>query len=62
MNGMEITFQALTIIDTVTNLLEIIRINNKTSENVAQQFSNCWLACYPWPFRVVCDNGGEFIG
>ena len=59
---MEITFQALTIIDTVTNLLEIIWINNKTSENVAQQFSNCWLARYPWPFRVVHDNGGEFIG
>ena len=62
MNGMEITFQALTIFDTVTNLLEIIWIKNKTSENIVQQFSNCWLACYIWPFRVVHDNSSGFIG
>ena len=23
---------------------------------------NCWLARYPWPFIVVHENGGEFIG
>lgn len=62
MNGIEIAFQALTIIETVTNLLEIIWIKNKISENVAQQFLNYWLTYYPRPFRVVHDNGGEFIG
>ena len=61
-HGRPIVFKALTTIDPVTNLLEIIRINDKSSAHVAQQFSNCWLSRYPWPTRVVHDNGGEFIG
>ena len=57
-------FKALTAIDLVTNLLKIIWINDKSSQHVLQQFSNCWLSTtrYPWPTRVVHDNGGEFIG
>ena len=35
---------ALTVIDTFTNLPEIIRINGKTSKHVAEQFANVWLA------------------
>ena len=61
-NETELTFKALTIIDPVTNLIEIVRINNKTSENIAQQLSNVWLSRYPWPSRCIHDNGGEFIG
>ena len=61
--GIEVVFKALTAIHSVTNiLLEIIQINDKSSAHVAQQFSNCWLSRYPWPTRVVHDNGGEFIG
>ena len=61
-NGQELEFKALTIMDTATNLLEIIRINNKTSANITQQFANTWLSRYPWPVQVIHDNGGEFIG
>ena len=43
-DGIELIFKALTCIDPVTNLVEIIRINNKTSQHVAEQFSNCWLS------------------
>ena len=58
----EVLFKALTPIEPVTNLLKIIWINDKLSAHVAQQFSNCWLSRYPWPTRVIHDNGGEFIG
>ena len=55
-------FNALTCINPVTNLVKIIRIQNKTSKHVAQQFENCWLLKYPSPNRCVYDNGGEFCG
>ena len=58
----EIEFNALTRIDPVTNLVELIRINNKTSKHVTEQFENVWLARYPRPNKCVHDNGGEFIG
>ena len=45
--GTELLFKALTCIDPVTNLVEIIRINNKSSRHVAEQFANCWLSRYP---------------
>ena len=53
---------ALTIIDTVTNYPEIIRIHNKTAAHVALQFGNAWLSCYPHPIRCIFDQGPEFIG
>lgn len=58
----EVEFNALTCIDPVTNLVEIIRIENRTAAHIAQQFENCWLSRYPRPNRCVHDNGGEFIG
>ena len=61
-NGQEVEFSALTSIDMVTNLVELIRIENRTSNHVAQQFENSWLSRYPRPNRCVHDNGGEFIG
>ena len=45
--GREIEINALTCIELVTNLVEIIKIENKTAEHVAQQFENCWLSRYP---------------
>jgi transposase InsO family protein len=58
----ELVFQALTCIDTVTNLAEVIRIENKTSSHVAMKFENEWLACYPRPLRCIHDGGAEFVG
>ena len=55
-------FNALTSIDTVTALVELIRIENKTAEHIASRFAQSWLARYPWPARCVHDNGGEFTG
>ena len=61
-NGQELVFHALTCIDTVTNLTELVRINNKTAAHVGMRFENEWLARYPRPMRCVHDNGTEFTG
>ncbi|KAG7361664.1 reverse transcriptase RNA-dependent DNA polymerase [Nitzschia inconspicua] len=57
-----LTFSALTIIDMVTNLVEVVRIDNKTAAHVAMHFENSWLSKYPRPLNVIHDQGGEFIG
>ena len=61
-NGQEVVFRALTIIDTVTNYCEIIRINNKTAAHVGLQFENAWLSRYPRPLKCIFDQGKEFTG
>ena len=44
----QLSFDALTCIDLVTNLLEIYRYPvNKTASETAHLFENHWLACYP---------------
>jgi transposase InsO family protein len=58
----EYLFHALTCIDPVTNLTELIRIDSKQSLHVTQLFANCWLSRYPRPNRCLHDNGGEFTG
>ncbi len=55
-------FKALTVTDTVTNLVELIRIDDKRSNTVARKFAQCWLMRYPWPQRCVHDPGKEFTG
>ena len=57
-----VSFMALTIIDTTTNLTELVRLQNKTSAHVALQFENTWLSRYPLPMHCIYDQGGEFIG
>ena len=61
-NNENVYFNALTCIDPVTNLVEIIRIENKTANHVARKFEECWLNRYPRPNKCIHDNGGEFIG
>ena len=48
----DITFIALTIIDPVTNLTEIVRVDNVTVDHVARKFAFTWLSRYPWPENV----------
>ena len=62
MAGQKIQFHALTAIDTVTNLVELIRVDNKTAAHVAQQLENVWLSRYPRPLHCIYDQGGEFTG
>jgi transposase InsO family protein len=60
-NGQNLSFRALTIIDTVTNYLEVVCIQNATAQHVGHQFTQTWLSRYPRPDRVIFDQGGEFI-
>ncbi len=61
-NGRPYEYDALIVIDTVTNLVELIRIEDKNSASVARKYAQCWLSRYPWPQRCIHDPGGEFTG
>ena len=58
----EVEFNALTCIDPVSNLVELIRVDRKTAAHVGSRFEQSWLCRYPWPRRCVHDRGGEFRG
>ena len=60
--GHFIEFRALTVIDTVTNLVEIVRLDNSSASNAALKFQNTWLARYPKPMQCIYDQGTEFTG
>ena len=45
--GKVFEFKALTMIDTVTALVELTRVENKTAKHIARKLSQSWLARYP---------------
>ena len=55
---------ALTMIDPITNLLEIVCLPQvaPNAEMVMQAFENTWLSRYPKPMTIISDHGAEFIG
>ncbi len=57
-----VEFLALTCIYTMTNLVKISQIFEKSSYRVATSFEQTWLSQYPQPMWVICDNGEEFTG
>ena len=61
-NNVEVELNALTCIDTTTNLVELIRIDNKQMDHIRDKFTQAWLCRYPLPQRCVHDNGKEFVG
>jgi hypothetical protein len=38
-SGRQYEFEALTVIDTVTNLVELIRVDDKTTDTISQRLS-----------------------
>ena len=42
-NNKPCEFSALTCIDTASNLVELVRIDNKTSEHIRDKFGQTWL-------------------
>ncbi len=52
-------FFALTCNDTTTNLVEVARIVEKSSNHVATCFEHTWLSRYPRPMQVIHDDGGS---
>lgn len=59
-NNASTTFRALTMIDTVSNFVELTRVNNASSTEAARAFQQAWLYRYPRPVRVIHDAGTEF--
>jgi hypothetical protein len=55
-------FNAVTVIDTVSNLVELVRIDEKTSAHMARKYAPVRLSRYSWLERCVHNNGGEFVG
>ena len=62
MHGHTLKFIALTCIDPVTNLLEIVRSPDKSAESAWCAFEKSWLCRYPRPLRCLHDGGPEFMG
>ena len=56
----ELIFNVLTCIDTVTNLVELICINNHPAAHVAKKLEDKWLSRYPQPDHLIHDPGSEF--
>jgi hypothetical protein len=54
-------FYMLTIINRVTNLSEIVHLQNRTSAHAATVFINTWLARYLKPISCIYVQGSEFI-
>jgi hypothetical protein len=42
-NGQPVEFNALTCIDTASNLVELIRVDHKTAKHIRDKFSQSWL-------------------
>ena len=63
-NGAKFVFSALTCIDPVTNLVDIILLDgsNPGAQYCGEKFETVWLSRYPKPNKCVYDNGNEFIG
>jgi hypothetical protein len=45
-----------------SNLVKLIRVDNKTATHIYDKFTQSWLCQYPCPVRCLHDKGGEFIG
>ena len=57
----DITLWCVTMIDPVTNWLEIAQIKTKRADVIANKVEQTWFNRYPWPTKVVLDRGTEFM-
>jgi transposase InsO family protein len=62
LGNQEIKFSALTMINMVSHLVEVVRVTNKTSTHVGLHLENAWLARCPKPVNAIHDQGGELMG
>ena len=61
-NNFEYQFRAVTCIDAIISLPEIIPVEDTKSRTVSQAFEDNWLSRYPRPRKCIHDNGNEFLG
>lgn len=56
-----LTLWAVTMIDPATGWFEIAPLTEKSSIHVMNQVEIAWLTRYPWPTKIICDRGTEFM-
>jgi hypothetical protein len=61
-NGLTVKIRALTMIDPVANLVEIVRVKTTQSAENAEAFVNAWLSRCPLPEKILTNGGPEFAG
>ena len=49
------------MIDPATGWFEITEIPNKQSDTISNIIEQTWMCRYPWPQKVICDRGTEFM-
>ena len=53
---------ALTMIDPATGWFEIAPLPDASAFTAATAFEQFWLTRCPWPAKIICDRGTEFLG
>ena len=49
------------VVDNVTGFPKIVGVDNKIIDSIVTLFVDKWLSRYLRPWRVVHDNGGDFV-
>ena len=42
------------------NLVELIRVDNKTAKHIRDKFTQSWVFQYPHPVQCLHDKGSDF--
>ena len=56
----EATLTCLTMIDPATGYFELVEVDRKRADYIANHLEMAWLSRYPWPTEIVMDKGNEF--
>ena len=56
-----VALHAMTMIDPATGWFEVVSIDEKKADYIANVFEQVWLTRYPWPAEAVMDRGKEFM-
>ena len=56
-NNFKVQFRAVTCIDAMINLPEVVPVKNARSQTVAEAFEDGWLSRYPFPQDVFMVMG-----
>ena len=60
-NKKSLTLWCLTMIDPATGWFELVTIEDKRADTIANLVEQNWLCRYPWPTKVIFDRGSEFM-
>ena len=58
---MPLELWALTMIDPATGWFDMVPIETKRADIIANKLEQAWLTKYPWRTKVVLDRGTEFM-